>query len=86
MPTFPPAALAMARRCPPWGIVLTTAVLTAPLVIVIAALVPALVIGPFLPERHQRLTLRLLGSLREWATAITSYGATPRGHSQAQVQ
>jgi len=58
------------RRRSPWALALTIAVLTVPLVIVILALAPALMLGPLLPERHQRLVLRLLASLREWAASI----------------
>jgi hypothetical protein len=58
------------HRSSPWALALTIAVLTVPLVIVILALAPALMVSPLLPERHQRLALRLLASLREWATSI----------------
>lgn len=49
---------------------LTTAVLAMPLVIATVALVPALVICPFLTGTHRRLALRLLASLQQWTNAL----------------
>lgn len=46
--------------------VLTVAVLVAPLVIVTAARFPALLIFPFLTERHHARSLRLMAALRKW--------------------
>ncbi len=48
------------------------AVLTVPFAIVTLALVPAMVVCPFLPDRYQRFVLRLLVSLRQWAQAIVT--------------
>jgi hypothetical protein len=36
------------------------------------ALVPALVICPFLTAAHRRLALRLLASLQQWTNALAS--------------
>jgi hypothetical protein len=58
------------RRTSPWAPALIVAVLSVPLVLVILVLAPALMVGPFLPGQRQRLTLRLLVLLSEWATAI----------------
>jgi hypothetical protein len=49
---------------------LTAAVLAMPLVIATVALVPALVICPFLIAAHRRLALRLLASLQQWSNAF----------------
>lgn len=45
------------------------AVLTAPLIIVATALLPALLVCPFLSVRYQQHGLQLLAMLRAWALA-----------------
>jgi hypothetical protein len=64
----PPDPFGHARH---WARLLIAVVLAIPLIIVILALAPALLAGPFLPERHQRMTLRIIESLRRWATEVT---------------
>ena len=56
---------------PPLARALTTAVLAIPMVIATVALVPALVICPFLTAGHRRLALRLLASLQRWTDALS---------------
>jgi hypothetical protein len=51
---------------------LAAAVLTVPLVIMVIALIPPLMVCPFLSERHQRLALRVVACLREWPEEIAS--------------
>jgi hypothetical protein len=58
--------LQLARRSP----TVVVAVLMVPFAIVTLALVPAMVVCPFLPDRHQRFVLRLLASLRQWVEVI----------------
>jgi len=53
---------------------LAVTVLAASLVIATVALIPALAICPFLSAGHQRLVIRLLASLREWAAVLTESG------------
>jgi hypothetical protein len=55
------------------------AVLIAPFTVVTLALVPAMIVCPFLPDRYQRFVLRLLVSLRQWAEVIMT--AAYRGTS-----
>jgi len=50
---------------------LTIAALGIPMVIAMVALVPPLMICPFLSTAHQRFVLRLLASLRQWTLIIS---------------
>jgi hypothetical protein len=43
----------------------------------IVALIPALVIWPFLSADRQRLMIRLLASLRQWTAVLTMASAAP---------
>ena len=72
-----PSTAEVARRWSPWSIPLVTAVATLPLVIATLALVPALLVCPFLPMRHQRLALRLLALLRKWSNTIVYIARPP---------
>jgi hypothetical protein len=55
-----------------WAATAAVAIRTLPLLLVVAALTPALVICPFLGCRHRRWLLSLLTILREWAMAPVS--------------
>ncbi len=59
-----------------WDTAATLAIRTLPLLFVAVALVPALVICPFLGTGHRRWLLSLLAMLRDWATA--PMGMAPR--------
>jgi hypothetical protein len=58
--------------------VLAVSVLAVPLVTATVALIPALVICPFLDADRQRLVLRMLAGLRQWTAVLTGPGQ-PRG-------
>lgn len=45
-----------------------------PIVIAAMALVPALMICPFLTAAHQRQVIRLLAGLRDWTAALVTFG------------
>ena len=61
--------------------VLAVTVLAVPLLIATAALIPALVICPFLGAGRQRLIIQLLVSLRQWTAVLTTASpATPVEH------
>ena len=64
----------MRREVPRWTVVLVVSVLSVPFIIATLALVPALMICPFLPQRRHRLTIQLLVGLRAWSVALA--GAT----------
>lgn len=51
-----------------------TAILAMPIVIAAMALVPALMICPFLTAAHQRQVIRLLAGLRDWTAALVTFG------------
>lgn len=79
MPAVLPPGLTMARRGQPLARVLAVTVLAVPLVIATVALIPALVICPFLGVGRQRLVIRLLASLRQWTAALTAPGEPHAG-------
>ncbi len=72
MPALTPPGLTLAR-C---GSVLVAAVaivtLALPMIIATVALAPALAICPFLSAAHRRFVTSLLGSLQQWALALTT--------------
>jgi hypothetical protein len=78
MPAVLPPGLTMARRGQPLAQALAVTVLAVPLVIVTVALVPALVIFPFLGTGRQRLVIRLLASLRQWTAVLAGRGGARR--------
>lgn len=71
---MPPSCRQLQQGAPQFAVgrALTLAALIIPLLIVITALVPALMICPFLSPRHQRLVLRLLAGLCQWVSVITN--------------
>jgi hypothetical protein len=79
MPAVLPPGLTMARRGQPLAGVLAVTVLAVPLVIATVALIPALVICPFLDAGRQRLVIRLLESLRQWTAALPAPGEPHAG-------
>jgi hypothetical protein len=81
MPAVLPPGLNLARRGQPLAHALAIAVLAVPLVIATVALIPALVICPFLTAAHRQQVTRLLASLRQWTAALTGPG---QPHSGAQ--
>jgi hypothetical protein len=66
---MPPGLTPVGGR--PLARALTAAVLAMPLVIATVALVPALLICPFLTGAHRRLALRLLASLQQWTNVLS---------------
>lgn len=74
MPAVLPPGLTATRCGQLLARTLAVTVLTVPLVIATVALIPALVICPFLGAGRQRLVIRLLASLRQWTAALTGPG------------
>jgi hypothetical protein len=70
---MPQAAAAQPRQRP--GHVLAVTVLALPLLISTMALIPAFVICPFLGAGRQRMVIRPLASLRQWAAALAGPGS-----------
>lgn len=52
--------------------VLAVVVLTVPLILVVVALLPALIVCPFLSLRYQQHVVRLLSTLRAWASSTAA--------------
>lgn len=77
MPAVLPSGLTMVRLGQSLAHVLTVTVLAVPLVIATVALIPALAICPFLGTRRQRLVIRLLASLQQWAVALAGARQRP---------
>jgi hypothetical protein len=75
MPAAFLSGLGLARPCQGLAHVLAVTVLALPLVIATVALIPALVICPFLGAGRQRMVIRLLASLRQWTAALAGSGA-----------
>lgn len=89
MPVVLPPGLPLARRCgQPLAHALAITVLAIPLVIATLALVPALIICPFLTAAHRHQVTGLLASLQQWTLALTKPGASqppdPRGQRPEQ--
>lgn len=59
---------------------LIIAALSIPMVIVAVALVPALMICPFLSAVHRRFVLRLLANLRQWTLIIRPSSSARYGY------
>jgi hypothetical protein len=70
MPVVLPPGLTLARRGHPLAHALVIAVLAIPIVIATVALIPALIICPFLSAGRQRLVVRLLASLQQWTLTL----------------
>jgi hypothetical protein len=72
-PVLPPG-LTEACNGRPLARALAVAVLAVPLLVVAVALVPAFVVCPFLGAGRQRLLIRLLAGLAQWAAALVGPG------------
>ena len=70
MPVVLPPGLTLARYDHPLAHALMITVLAIPMVIASLALIPALIICPFLSGAHRRLVIWLLASLRQWTLAL----------------
>lgn len=72
-PTFEEVAVAglagVAMGGSRWAATIAVAVRALPLILVVIALVPALVVCPFLGTDHRSWLLSLVGALRAWAIA-----------------
>jgi hypothetical protein len=74
VPAVLPPGLPAARQGQLLAHVLAVLVLAVPLMIATVALIPALAVCPFLGGGRQRLVIRLLASLRQWAAALAGTG------------
>jgi hypothetical protein len=86
MPAFTPLPRCGAPRPGAAPEALTAAVLTIPMLIVVLALVPVLLIGPFLSPAHQRFVLHLLDGLRHWSLIIGRLAAMADANDGASAQ
>jgi hypothetical protein len=70
MPAVLPPGLTVVGRGQPLARALAVTVLALPLVIATVALVPALIICPFLPAAYRQQVPVLLDSLHHWAASL----------------
>ncbi len=71
-------AQSAAGRTGAWAHVCLLAVVAVPLTVVVVALVPVFLLGPFLSTRHHRLLLQLITGLAAWAEALMPIGSATR--------
>ena len=84
MPVVLPPGLTLARCGQPLAHAVEIAVLALPMVIATLALIPALIICPFLSAAHRDLVIGLLGGLRQWTLALIRPGQVTRARARGR--
>jgi hypothetical protein len=82
MTPLSPPGLPVARRDQLLAHILAVTVLAVPVLIATVALIPALVVCPFLGAGRQRLMIRLLASLRQWTAVLTTASPAAPGERE----
>ena len=67
---FLPNGSSASERNSPWSVAMAL-ILILPIVIITVALIPGILVCPFLPPKRQRIIVRLLVNLEQWTQVIS---------------